>query len=158
MINTQTISDPLSCNLARENNKAKYLMDRHFVHHMLNVERWTLERLQSADASLIASYWANNEARKRAREMPPPKSGRAKNATKPLKRGEAQIGSAIIYMAAPEEFPEFKDFAKACKPSLGEAWKMAKSAGWYPGFDTAKQWYDWCWQQPDATEINKAYQ
>lgn len=64
----------------------------------------------------------------------------------------------MILIAAPEEFPAFKDFAKACKPSLGEAWKAAKSVGWYPGFDTAKQWYDWCWQQPDATEINKAYQ
>lgn len=63
----------------------------------------------------------------------------------------------MIQLAAPEEHRLFKDFAKACKPSLNEAWSAAKDVGWYPEFKTAKQWFDWCWQQADAEQIHKAF-
>lgn len=64
----------------------------------------------------------------------------------------------MIFMGSPEEHRGFKDFANSCKPSLNEAWKALKSAGHYPEFESPKQWFDWCWAQPEAEDIHKAYQ
>ena len=63
----------------------------------------------------------------------------------------------MTMLSAPEEHRNFKDYAMACQPSLKEAWAACKSIGWYPEFQTAKQWFDWCWKQPEAKMIHCAF-
>lgn len=60
-------------------------------------------------------------------------------------------------LAAPEQHKSFASFAKACIPSVREAWEKAKEDGRFTRFNSAKQYFDWCWAQPEAEHIFKAF-
>ena len=82
---------------------------------------------------------------------PSPKAGTKKTVI------ENAAFKGVFFMDSPESHKEFKEFAKACKPSLGEVWSLLKSNGDYPEFNSPKQWFDWCWKQPEAKMIHCAF-